>query len=73
MEKLRALLKDHPNIAISIPALLCFVQFVYEIYEIIKTRQFDANALSQLVSSANGFEAVCLFVIMLALKNRNKQ
>lgn len=70
MRKLHQFLKENPNIAISLPAILCFVQFVYEIIEIIENRRFDTTILNQLISSANGFEAVCLFVIMLALKNK---
>ena len=72
MSKLREFFHDNPNIVISIPAILCFIQFVYEIVEIIETGQFDANAFSQLCSSANGFEAVCLFVIMFVLKRKDK-
>jgi hypothetical protein len=72
MSKLREFFNDNPNIAISIPAILCFIQFVYEVIEIIETRDFDANAFSQLCSSANGFEAVVLFGIMFVLKRKDK-
>lgn len=65
-------LKSNVSVAISIPAILCFIQFVYEIYEIIKTHELTSDILSQLVSSANGFESVVLFTIMIALKNKKK-
>jgi hypothetical protein len=72
MHRVRELLKNNPHFAISIPTILCFVQFVYEIIEIVKTGKFDSTMLNQLISSANGFEAVCLFVIMLVLKDKKK-
>lgn len=72
MDRLRDLLKHNASIVISIPAILCFVQFIYEIFEIIKTHEIDGKMLNQLVSSANGFEAVCLFIIMLVLKDKRK-
>ncbi len=72
MIRFREFLKNNTQFALSIPTILCFVQFIYEIIEIIKTRQFDSNALNQLISSANGFEAVCLFIIMLVLKEKKK-
>lgn len=64
--------KENPNLAISVPTLLCFVQFSYEVFEIIDTGVFDSNAFNQLVSSANGFETVCLCFIMLVLKSKKK-
>ena len=70
IRRFKEFLKDNPSFALSIPALLCFAQFIYEIIEIIETRDFDYNALSQLASSANGFEAVCLSIIMIVLKNK---
>jgi len=70
MEMLKKLMKNSPSIAISIPAILCFVQFVYEVIEIFETGEFNMNTINQLASSANGFEAVCLFIIMLVLKEK---
>ena len=72
MDWLKKLLRNNPNVAISVPAILCFVQFVTDVVEIFKTHEFSSAMLNQLVSSANGFEAVCLFIIMLVLKGKNK-
>ena len=72
MKWLRDYIKNKPNHALSVPAILCFVQFLTNLWEIIKTGVFDSNAMNQLLSSADGFEAVVLFAIMIALKNKKK-
>ncbi len=69
LRDLRRFLKANPHFGISVPAVLCFVQFIYEAAEIMQTGKFDDIMLNRLLSSVNGFEAVCLFVIMLVLKN----
>lgn len=68
--KIREYLKNNPNVAISLPTILCFIQFITDVIDIFKTGEFNSNMLNQLVSSANGFEAVSLFFIMLILKNK---
>ncbi len=65
-------IKNKPNHALSIPAVLCFIQFITSIFDILSTGVFDNNVLNQLLSSADGFEAVLLFIIMLALKSKTK-
>ena len=72
MEWLRKLLRENANAAISVPTILCFLQFVTDVVEIIKSEDFTNAMLTQLVYSANGFETVCLFIIMLVLKDKNK-
>lgn len=72
MSWLKNHIKNRPNYALSIPAVLCFMQFLSELIDIIKTRTFDSNAITQLLSSADGFESVVLFIIMLVLKTKNK-
>jgi len=54
----------------SIPTFLCFVQFIVSLVNIIKTRQFNYEVVVQLLSSLDGFEAVVLCAIMLALKEK---
>ena len=72
MKRLRDYVHNNAHTALSLPAIMCFMQFSYELYDVFKSGSFDANALSQLVSSANGFETVVLCVIMVALKDKNR-
>ena len=72
MRRLRDYIAGNPHVAIGLPAIMCFIQFVTDIVEVFKTHEFTSNTLNQLVSSANGFEAVMLFIVMLVLKRRNR-
>lgn len=72
MKWLRKLIKNKPNHALSVPAILCFIQFVTSVVDILRTGVFDTNTMSTLLSSADGFETVLLCVIMLALKDKNR-
>jgi hypothetical protein len=72
MKRLLDYFSSNPHIAIGLPAIMCFIQFVTDIVEVFKTHEFTSNTLNQLASSANGFEAVMLFIIMLLLKGRNR-
>jgi hypothetical protein len=72
MKLLRDYIKNKPTHALSVPAILCFIQFLTNLWQIIKTGVFDSNAMNQLLSSADGFEAVVLFAIMIALKSKKK-
>lgn len=72
MRRLKSYIKSKPNIAISVPALLCFLQFIINLFEVFETGIFDSNVMTQLLSSADGFESVVLFAIMLALKEKKK-
>jgi len=70
--KLICFCKESPNFAISIPTILCFIQFIYEALDIMDGQTFDGDRFGQLLSSANGFETVCLCLIMLVLKRKKK-
>lgn len=72
LDKLREYLKTKASLAISLPTVLCFIQFVAEIGDIIKAGKMDNAAFTQLLSSANGFETVVLVVIMIVLKEKSK-
>lgn len=72
MRALREYIKTRPNHALSVPAFLCFIQFITNLVEIYESGVFDTKAMNQLLSSADGFEAVVLFFIMLALKNKKE-
>jgi hypothetical protein len=72
MGRLKEFLKDNPNVAISVPAILCAMQFLMSLYGAIRTGVFDNNTFNHLLASADGFETVFLFIIMLFLKRKKK-
>lgn len=72
LRRLRKYFRDKPDVALSIPAILCFLQFLSSIFGVFRTGDFDNSVLRQLMSSADGFEAVVLFTIMTVLKERGK-
>jgi hypothetical protein len=72
MKWLREYIKNKPNHVLSVATVLCFIQFISNIFTIFRTGVFDSNTLNHLMSSADGFETVVLCVIMLALKDKNK-
>jgi len=72
MKKLRRYLKSKPQVAISVPALLCFVQFIVNLFQAFRYGTLDGNTMNQLLSSADGFETVVLVLIMFALNEKDK-
>lgn len=72
MEWLKRFLKEKPHVAISVPAILCFITFCTNLYAALTDGKIDANELTTLLSTADGFESVVLFIVMLALRNKNK-
>lgn len=72
MKKLREYLKNKPHLAISVPALLCFVTFITNLVTALKDGNIDANEYHQLLATADGFETVVLFMIMVAINNKKK-
>ncbi|MDE1829561.1 MAG: hypothetical protein KGI25_04495 [Thaumarchaeota archaeon] len=72
MKWLREYLKTNPHVALSVPAILCAIQFLMSLGGAIRTGIFDSNTINQLLSTADGFETVVLFVIMVALKNKKQ-
>lgn len=70
MEWLKQYLKSNPHVVISVPTVLCFVQFLTSIFGAFRNGVFDNNTFNQLLSTADGFESVVLFMIMLALKDK---
>jgi len=72
MDKLRKFLKDKPHLAISVPAVLCFTTFVTNLITALKDGNIDSTELHTLLSTADGFEAVVLFAVMLVLKDKKK-
>ena len=70
MKSIRDYIQDNPNHVIGIPAVLCFCQFISNAFDIVRTGHFDTTAINQLMSSADGFESVSLFLVMLALRGK---
>lgn len=72
MKKLLDSIKKNPHLAITVPALLCFITFITNLFHALKDGNIDANEYHQLLATADGFEAVVLFLIMFAINNKKK-
>lgn len=72
MDKLRKKIKSKPHLALSVPAVLCFITFVTNLYAALKDGNIDGGELHQLLSTADGFETVILVVFMLVLRDKKK-
>ncbi len=72
MRKLRKKLREKPYLALSVPAVLCFISFITNFFASLKDGNIDSNELHQLLSSADGFEAVMIVIIMMVLHERKK-
>ena len=72
MDKLLEFLRNKPHVAIGVPTILCFVTFLTNLFSALSDGVIDSNELHSLLSTADGFETVVLFAIMLVLKNKKK-
>jgi hypothetical protein len=72
MRWIRDALKNKAHVALSVPAVLCCGQFLNGIFKIIETGTIDNATLNTLIQSADGFEAVVIFVIMFVLRKKDK-
>lgn len=72
MRKLKRKIKDEPQLALTVPAVLCFITFITNIVHAIKDWKFDNNDFHQLLASADGFETVVLFIVMVALRKKKQ-
>ena len=70
MKCLKEFLKNKPHIVLSVPAILCFITFCTNLYSALTDGKIDANELSTLLGTADGFETVVLFIVMVALRNK---
>ena len=57
---------------LSVPTLLCFITFILNFIKAIGDGIIDSNELHALMASADGFETVVLFVVMIVLKDKKK-
>jgi hypothetical protein len=72
MDWLKEILKNKPHIVLSMPAILCFITFCTNLFTALTDGKIDANELSTLLGTADGFETVVLFVVMMALRNKKQ-
>jgi len=70
MKRLLSLFKKNAPALVGMPALLCFFTFLTNFYQAIKDGNIDAQEYHTLLTYADGFEAVVLFIVMLALKEK---
>lgn len=57
---------------LSVPTVLCAVTFLTNLVKALSDGNIDSNELHALLASADGFEIVLLFVVMLVLKDKKK-
>ncbi len=72
MDELIDKVRANASVALSVPMLLCFITFITNLVKALSDGNIDSNELHTLLASADGFETVVLFVVMLVLKNRKK-
>lgn len=70
MTKLGKKVKNSPHIALSVPAILCFITFITNFIASIKDGNIDSTELHQLLSSVDGFETVVLVIVMFILRKK---
>ena len=64
--------QENPHVAVFIVSFICFAQFITSIFNVLRGHKMDDESISQLLASADGIEAVMLFLIMLGLQNKKK-
>lgn len=57
---------------LSVPTVLCALTFVTNLVKALSDGNIDSNELHTLLASADGFETVLLFFVMLVLKDKKK-
>lgn len=72
MKRLRRKVKDNAHLALSVPAILCFITFITNLVAALKDGNIDGNEMHQLLATADGFETVCLIIIMFVLQAKKK-
>lgn len=72
MNRLRKKIKQKPHLVLGVPAVLCFITFITNFIAAISDGNIDSSELHTLLSSADGFEAVLLVIIMFVMRDKNK-
>lgn len=72
MRKVKSYFKKKPHMVLSVPTVLCAFTFITNLVKALSDGNIDSNELHALLASADGFETVLLFVVMLVLKDKKK-
>lgn len=72
MRKVKSYFKKKPHVVLSVPTILCAVTFLTNLIKALSDGNIDSNELHALLASADGFETVVLFLVMLVLKDKKK-
>lgn len=67
------LTKDNPTWALAITAIISLVQFSAHIVVALDDGQIDSVELHSLMSTADGFQAILLAIVMTSLKKKGKK
>lgn len=72
MDRIR-LIKENPTWALAVTAMISIIQFGAHIVVALDDGQIDSVELHSLMSTADGFQAILLAVVMSALKKKGKK
>lgn len=72
IKKILDMIRDKPHVAIGMPAILCSITFISNLVAALSDGVITSNEYHTLLSTADGFEAVVLFIVMLLLKDKDK-
>lgn len=72
MKRIKKYIRAKPHHILSVPAMLCFLTFITNLFASLKDGYIDAHELNQLLTTADGFETVILVIIMVVLKDKKK-
>lgn len=72
MKKVIKYVKHKPHLALSISTILCALTFSANLIAALRDGVIDDTELHALLTTAQGFEAFVLFIVMIALKDKKK-
>lgn len=67
MRNLKRYARENPHMAVGVPAWLCFISFIVNFFHAAKDGFMGKDEIQQLLYTADGFETVVLFIVMLVL------
>jgi len=70
MKKLWEYFVSQPHRMLSIPTVLGFLGFLTNLFTFLRDGNLDNNEFQTLLSTADSFQTVILFVIMLVMRSR---
>lgn len=72
LRRARQYVNAKPHVVIGVPAVLCAITFVTNLVASLSDGVLSSAELHELLSTADGFEAVVLGVVALVLKRKIK-